>query len=598
MRLWIRVIALVALAFAFLSYVIRRNPINNNETDNSRPFEKRYDKMEQIIGNLYDLMKTFEQKQSRIEKELEKIQNKGAGQKPAKEHNALLFPESALFKKWGQNLTHDQQRDAHSAFERYGYNAYLSDRLPMDRPLPDTRDKRCAIKVYPKQLPTLSVVLIYLDEALSVLKRAIRSIIDRTPAHLLKEIILVDDHSTNEDLKESLDAYIETMQEQNPHVKMFKVKHDHQLGLAQARISGWRAASADVVAILDAHIEVNVMWAEPMLAQIKADRTVVVSPVFDRVNYYDLNVVKYVPAAHGFDWAMWCMYEPFRPEWYSLHDESLPGKSPAVMGILVADKAFLGEIGSLDGGMEVYGGENIELGIRVWTCGGSIEIVPCSRIAHIERAHKPYARNPSKAMMRNALRVAEIWMDEYKHHVKMAWGLPLKDHGIDIGDISERKRLRERLNCKPFKWYVENIYPALTTWDDVVAYGGIKNLDAEQCIDQGPLPGHVPIAYGCFYYGPQHAYYKQNGEFYVGRMNSHKNNDNRCLADPGSGSVPALYPCQEAKEKSMGIHWDFKQGGELRNRKTKRCVEIEHKRLIIQECTGQRWKILHIVRDF
>lgn len=35
------------------------------------------------------------------------------------------------------------------------------------------------------------------------------------------------------------------------------------------------------------------------------------------------------------------------------------------MGILVADRAFLGEIGSLDGDMEVYGGENVELGIRV-----------------------------------------------------------------------------------------------------------------------------------------------------------------------------------------------------------------------------------------
>ncbi len=49
----------------------------------------------------------------------------------------------------------------------------------------------------PHNLPTLSVVLIYLDEALSVIQRAICSLINRTPAHLLKEIILVDDHSTN-----------------------------------------------------------------------------------------------------------------------------------------------------------------------------------------------------------------------------------------------------------------------------------------------------------------------------------------------------------------------------------------------------------------
>lgn len=56
---------------------------------------------------------------------------------------------------------------------------------------------RCAEKKYPEDLPTISVVLIYLDEALSVIKRAVRSIIDKTPARLLREIILVDDHSSN-----------------------------------------------------------------------------------------------------------------------------------------------------------------------------------------------------------------------------------------------------------------------------------------------------------------------------------------------------------------------------------------------------------------
>lgn len=40
-------------------------------------------------------------------------------------------------------------------------------------------------------------------------------------------------------------------------------------------------------------------------------------------------------------------------------------RSPSIMGILVADRKFFGEIGSLDGGMKIYGGENVELGIRV-----------------------------------------------------------------------------------------------------------------------------------------------------------------------------------------------------------------------------------------
>lgn len=59
---------------------------------------------------------------------------------------------------------------------------------------------RCLMKNYPKDLPTISVVLIYINEALSVIKRAIRSIIAHTPKHLLKEIILVDDYSTYSEL--------------------------------------------------------------------------------------------------------------------------------------------------------------------------------------------------------------------------------------------------------------------------------------------------------------------------------------------------------------------------------------------------------------
>lgn len=63
---------------------------------------------------------------------------------------------------------------------------------------------------------------------------------------------------------------------------------------------------------------------------------------------------------------------------------------------------------------------------QVWQCGGSIEVLPCARIAHIERAHKPYTEDLTSHVRRNALRVAEVWMDEFKSHVYMAWNIPME----------------------------------------------------------------------------------------------------------------------------------------------------------------------------
>lgn len=50
-------------------------------------------------------------------------------------------------------------------------------------------------------------------------------------------------------------------------------------------------------------------------------------------------------------------------------------------------------------------------------CGGSLEIHPCSHVAHLFRTISPYKWGKSfkDILRKNAVRTAEVWMDEYKH---------------------------------------------------------------------------------------------------------------------------------------------------------------------------------------
>ncbi|XP_072322266.1 polypeptide N-acetylgalactosaminyltransferase 18 isoform X2 [Scyliorhinus torazame] len=469
-----------------------------------------------------------------------------------------VFPDSSLFTHWGRGLTPENRRVALKKFQYYGYNSYLSDQLSLDRSIPDLRPDGCRNITYPANLPQVSVVFIFVNEAPSVVLRSMHSVISKTPAHLLKEIVLVDDHSNNDELKEKLQAYVDEANARQPgFVKM--IRHTKQEGLIRSRVSGWRAATAPVVALFDAHVEFSVQWAEPILSRIKEDRTRIISPSFDNIKYDNFEIEEYPLSAQGFDWELWCRYLNPPKEWWKLGNSTAPIRSPALIGCFVVDRLYFEEIGLLDEGMEIYGGENVELSVRVWQCGGSVEVLPCSRLAHIERAHKPYTEDLTTHVRRNALRVAEVWMDEFKSHVYMAWNIPIENSGIDIGDISNRKALRQRLQCRSFNWYLHNVYPEMRMYTDTVAYGMLKNvLKNDLCLDQGPDTDNIPILYICHGMTSQNVYYMSNQQIRVGLLSpTIDDDDNKCLVDVNN--KPRLIECSYAKAKRMKLYWLFTQ---------------------------------------
>lgn len=52
---------------------------------------------------------------------------------------------------------------------------------------------------------------------------------------------------------------------------------------------------------------------------------------------------------------------------------------------------------------------------KVWLCGGQLEILPCSVVGHVFRTKSPHTfPKGTQVITRNQVRLAEVWMDDYK----------------------------------------------------------------------------------------------------------------------------------------------------------------------------------------
>lgn len=95
-----------------------------------------------------------------------------------------------------KNVSTEVQRRIDLGWKRHEFNEFVSDLISVRRSLPDPRDAYCKRSdLYLSQLPSTSVIFIFHNEAWSTLLRSVHSVLDRSPSHLIEEIILVDDFS-------------------------------------------------------------------------------------------------------------------------------------------------------------------------------------------------------------------------------------------------------------------------------------------------------------------------------------------------------------------------------------------------------------------
>uniref|UniRef100_A0A8C3QZ88 Polypeptide N-acetylgalactosaminyltransferase n=1 Tax=Cyanoderma ruficeps TaxID=181631 RepID=A0A8C3QZ88_9PASS len=322
----------------------------------------------------------------------------------------------------------EEQEKMKELFKINQFNLLASDRIALNRSLPDVRLDGCKSKVYPEELPNTSVVIVFHNEAWSTLLRTLHSVIARSPPRLLAEIVLVDDASER------------------------------------------GGAGMDI----------------PHPAFPSRIPKTVVCPIIDVISD---DTFEYMAGSDmtygGFNWKLNFRWYPVpqREMERRKGDRTLPVRTPTMAGGLFSiDRTYFEEIGTYDAGMDIWGGENLEMSFRIWQCGGSLEIVTCSHVGHVFRKATPYTfpGGTGHVINKNNRRLAEVWMDEFKDFFYIISPGVVK---VDYGDVSVRKALRESLGCKPFSWYLENVYPDSQIPRRYYSLGEIRNVETNQCLD-------------------------------------------------------------------------------------------------------------------
>ncbi|XP_052741394.1 putative polypeptide N-acetylgalactosaminyltransferase 9 isoform X2 [Bicyclus anynana] len=489
------------------------------------------------------------------------------------------------------NMSEEAKLAVSEGWKKNAFNQYASDLISIKRKLPDPRDEWCKQPGrYLEDLPQTSVVICFHNEAWSVLLRTVHSVIDRSPAHLIKEIILVDDFSDMPHLMQQLDDYMSSL----PKVRI--VRATRREGLIRARLLGARYVTAPVLTYLDSHCECTEGWLEPLLDRIARNKTTVVCPVIDVIDdntleyhYRDSSSVN----VGGFDWNLQFNWHPVPASERARHKHTAePVYSPTMAGGLFAiDKDFFERLGTYDSGFDIWGGENLELSFKSWMCGGTLEIVPCSHVGHIFRKRSPYKwRTGVNVLKKNSVRLAEVWLDDYAKYYYQRVG---NDKG-DYGDISSRKALREKLGCKSFEWYLKNIYPELFIPGESVAHGEIANPTSDMCVDSaaGPEDMKKPVnVWPCHgEYGNQYWMYSKNGEI---------RRDETCLDYSGHDVV--LYPCHGAKGNQL---WLYDHNTKLiKHGSSEKCMAISRNKdkIVMETCNEsenrQMWNMENFNAD-
>uniref|UniRef100_A0A8C7WSD1 Glycosyltransferase 2-like domain-containing protein n=1 Tax=Oryzias sinensis TaxID=183150 RepID=A0A8C7WSD1_9TELE len=186
-----------------------------------------------------------------------------------------------------------------ASVQRHGFNEALSETISLHRRPPEARHPECFGEKYSEILPSASVVICFHEEPWSTLMRTVHSVLDTSPRQYLQEVLLVDDLSQNRHMKARLGSYVSGLD----GVRL--IQSTRRLGVGGCRTMAAAKAKGQVLVFMDSHCECHEGWLEPLLERVSQDRSRVVSPVMDVIDWqtFQYNATKW-PVRGVFDWRL------------------------------------------------------------------------------------------------------------------------------------------------------------------------------------------------------------------------------------------------------------------------------------------------------
>ncbi|XP_059058812.1 uncharacterized protein LOC131852186 [Achroia grisella] len=503
------------------------------------------------------------------------------------------------------HLLGEDKRLGEESEKKLAINVHLSERIAYNRTLKDYRNPACQRVVYDAELPSASVVIIFHNEPYSVVVRTIWSVVNsarrdqpwykqanfvdretgntmnlgypgqdpNSPLVYLKEIILVDDNSTLPELKGKLSHYVRT---RLPPDLIRIIRLPDRMGLTRARLAGARYAVGDVLVFLDAHCEGQTDWLRPLLDRIKHEPHAVVVPIIDVIGSSDFYYSVQDPTVFqvgGFTFmGHFTWIEVPEREKKRRGSDISPTWSPTMAGGLFAmSRTYYWELGAYDEQMAGWGGENLEISFRIWQCGGTLETIPCSRVGHVFRSFHPYglpAHTDTHGI--NTARMADVWMDEYAELFYLH--RPDLRKNPKIGDVTHRKVLREKLHCKSFQWYLDNVYPEkFVPVRHVYGYGRVANPESNLCLDTLQRESGAALGvYGC--HSRLHA-----TQYFALSLHGQLRTEEDCaelqfVRDEDAAEVGRRVLMVNCHGKQRGQKWKYLPSGQLQHEESRLCL--------------------------